>query len=365
MRFALVLAAALLGVCGSATAQISIEVGLPSIRIGVRLGGYPDLVAVPGYPVYYAPQLDSNLFFYDGLYWVYAQDRWYSSSWYDGPWDLMEPEAVPYFVLRVPVQYYRQPPVYFRGWAREAPPRWGEHWGRDWEQRHGDWDRWDRRSAPAPAPLPTYQRQYSGERYPDAGRQRELRENNYRYQPHEAVVRQQYSRPAPAPAPRADRPQPSAPSPTPERGHAPDRADRPDRGSTAGRTDSRPATTAPAPDARRAPADRNPASRDAQAPAKRDTPPKPAEQARSTPSPDANRQQQQQEQRQQKQQQEQRQQQQRQQPQEQQQQRQQPQEQQQPRQQHEAQAPRGRESADRPQAKAPEREQKKEPERDH
>jgi len=116
----------LLGTYTPASAQLS---------IGINVSLYPDLVRVPGYPVYYAPQLDSNFFFYDRLYWVYEQDNWYSSSWYDGPWDRVAPEFVPLFVLRVPVRYYRQPPSYFRGWGLEAPPRWGEHWGRDWERR--------------------------------------------------------------------------------------------------------------------------------------------------------------------------------------------------------------------------------------
>ena len=70
------------------------------------------------------------------------------------------PEYVPLYVLRVPVRYYRQPPGYFRSWRDDAPPRWGERWGRDWEQRRPGWDRWDRSAAPAPAPLPTYQRKY-------------------------------------------------------------------------------------------------------------------------------------------------------------------------------------------------------------
>jgi hypothetical protein len=33
---------------------------------------HPQLILVPGYPCYYAPQVNSNYFFYDGLYWVYA-----------------------------------------------------------------------------------------------------------------------------------------------------------------------------------------------------------------------------------------------------------------------------------------------------
>ena len=45
-------------------------------------------MAVPGYPVYYAPDIGGNYFFYDGRYWVYQDDNWYSSSWYNGPWDV-------------------------------------------------------------------------------------------------------------------------------------------------------------------------------------------------------------------------------------------------------------------------------------
>jgi len=153
---------------------------------------YPQLVPVPGYPVYYAPNLNSNYFFYDGMYWVYQRDNWYASSWYNGPWGLVAPEAVPLFVLRVPVRYYRQPPVYFRGWQSNAPPRWGEHWGHTWVQRRPGWDDWDRSTVYRPAPLPAYQRQYSGSRYPRAEQQQVLQSQHYRYQPQDAVVQQHY-----------------------------------------------------------------------------------------------------------------------------------------------------------------------------
>jgi hypothetical protein len=189
----------------SAAAQVSVGIRLPGVSIGINVPRFPDLVAVPGYPVYYAPELDWNFFFYDGLYWIYTDDQWYASSWYDGPWDAMDSDSVPYFILRVPVRYYRRPPVYFRGWAAEAPPRWGEHWGRQWEQRRAGWDRWDRASAPAPAPLPTYQRNYSGDRYPGFDQQYAVRSQNYHYEPREPVVRREYQkapeRPVPTRAP--------------------------------------------------------------------------------------------------------------------------------------------------------------------
>jgi hypothetical protein len=163
-----------------------------SVQIGINLPSYPQLVPVPGYPVYYAPQLNSNYFFYDGVYWVYERDNWYSSRWYNGPWGFVGPESVPLFILRVPVRYYRQAPAYFQGWHRDAPPRWGEHWGRDWEQRRRGWDQWNRTAGPTRAPLPAYQRQYAGTRYPHVDEQPVIQGRSYRYQPRDPAVQQHY-----------------------------------------------------------------------------------------------------------------------------------------------------------------------------
>ncbi len=209
MRYAIIGLWMLLCSVTPATAQVSIGIGLPGVSIGFNLPYYPQLVPVPGYPVYYAPQLNSNFFFYDGMYWVYQEDNWYASSWYNGPWALVGPEVVPLYVLRIPVRYYRRPPLYFRGWRSDAPPRWGEHWGNAWEVQHSGWDRWNRGSVPALAPLPLYQRQYSGDRYPRVEQQSVLQSQNYRYRPREVVVQQHYQqqgmREAPA-APTRGRP---------------------------------------------------------------------------------------------------------------------------------------------------------------
>jgi len=119
-----------------ATAQVNIAIGAPSIDIGIHFPALPSLTVVPGTPVYYAPSVDTNFFFYDGMYWVLKDDTWYTSSWYNGPWAVVDPDIVPDFILRVPVRYYRHPPSYFHGWAANAPPRWGEHWGKSWEGKH-------------------------------------------------------------------------------------------------------------------------------------------------------------------------------------------------------------------------------------
>jgi hypothetical protein len=178
--------------CTQAWAQTSLSIGIASrgVSLGFAISTYPALVRIPGYPVYYAPRVDLNYFFYDGLYWVYLDDNWYSSSWYDGPWYLVSPAYVPLFVLRIPVRYYRRPPPYFLHWHPDAAPHWGEHWGREWERERSGWDRWNRRSVPAPAPLPTYQRDYYGSRYPNhPEQQRTIESSRYRYQPRESVSR--------------------------------------------------------------------------------------------------------------------------------------------------------------------------------
>ncbi len=93
LRNGLMVLGLVVGSVTSATAQVSVGVWLPGVSIGINLPVYPQLVAVPGYPVYYAPQMNSNYFFYDGMYWVYQSDNWYASSWYNGPWGRIGPAS--------------------------------------------------------------------------------------------------------------------------------------------------------------------------------------------------------------------------------------------------------------------------------
>jgi hypothetical protein len=226
-------------------AQVSIGIGIagPGISLGIHFPVYPRLVRVPGYPVYYAPALEANYFFFDGYFWLFLDDYWYVSSWYDGPWIVVQPYDVPYFILRVPLRYYRAPPSHFRAWPREAPPRWGEYWGPAWERQHPHWDRWDQRAAPAPAPLPDYQRHYSGDRYPRPEAQPSIQDQHYRYQPKDPMVRPPVAPPprqAPPPGQgkrpeampeREARPAPPYPTPSPrfERPAPPPRQERQER----------------------------------------------------------------------------------------------------------------------------------------
>ena len=176
-----------------ASAQVSIGINTPGFSLGINLPAYPEMAAVPGYPVYYAPSVSADYFFYDGFFWVFnvADGQWYSSSWYDGPWVYVDPIYVPEPILVIPYRYYRLRPAYWRGWAYDAPPRWGEHWGHDWEARRAGWDHWDRSRAPAPAPLPVYQKSYPRDRYPSPAQQATLHNEHYKYQSRDEHVQQE------------------------------------------------------------------------------------------------------------------------------------------------------------------------------
>lgn len=160
--------------------------------IDVDLPQYPEMLPVPDSPVYYAPAVDSNYFFYDGLYWDYFNDRWYASPWYNGPWSYVDPIYVPTYVLWVPIRYYHHHPAHWHGWNVNGPPKWGQHWGADWQARHNEYYRGNP-SSNARAPLPEYQRTYSRANYPRAVNQQSyLHSQHYAYRPQERVVQQHY-----------------------------------------------------------------------------------------------------------------------------------------------------------------------------
>jgi hypothetical protein len=95
IRHAILALGMMLSPAAHSDVSVSIGIGLPHASIGVHIPAYPHLVAIPGYPVYYAPRLQANFFFYDGMYWLFQNDHWYASYWYDGPWSVVSRVSVP------------------------------------------------------------------------------------------------------------------------------------------------------------------------------------------------------------------------------------------------------------------------------
>lgn len=111
------------------------------VSIDFNLISQPQLVAVPGTPVAYAPAVPANYFFFNGQYYLFANGGWFVAGGYNGPWLAVPPGYVPGALLAVPVNYYRAAPWQWQHWHRAHPPRWAPVWGRQWRAHDRDRDR--------------------------------------------------------------------------------------------------------------------------------------------------------------------------------------------------------------------------------
>jgi hypothetical protein len=100
--------------------HIGINIGPPPIVVAEP----PRLVVVPRSPVYWAPSLPYNFFYYGGRYWTYHEDGWFSAGSVHGPWVVIDLPRVPRPVLAVPIAYYRVPPGHWKRMRRGGPPPW-------------------------------------------------------------------------------------------------------------------------------------------------------------------------------------------------------------------------------------------------
>jgi hypothetical protein len=123
----------------TAGVEVSVNIGPPPIVVAEP----PEVVLMPGTGVYYVPQPEVDVFFYNGYWWSPRGPRWYRSRAYKGPWGIVHRRYVPVPVIRVPGDYrvaYGQGP-------RIPYGEWRGHW------RHPE--RWDR-PVPHGGPLPPH-----------------------------------------------------------------------------------------------------------------------------------------------------------------------------------------------------------------
>jgi hypothetical protein len=106
MRTIALCVAALIGIPGATPAQpaVDIRVTLPTVL--------PRLVVVsPGVQV--VPEVQEEVFFHDGWYWVRRDDYWYRSRSHRGGWMLVPSRRVPPRLVALP------PPGHYRYWKAE------------------------------------------------------------------------------------------------------------------------------------------------------------------------------------------------------------------------------------------------------
>ena len=177
MKRAILLATALVAFLGFALparqAEASVSVGV-SIGTG-RHGGFslsfasrPNVVLIPSSRVYYAPNLDEDLYAYDDE-WYYCQDGdWYSADSYDGPFYEVAFTSVPFEIRNIPTRYrrhwggyqsyqgynapvyrapvttrYRAPTYPTRTWSDQRR-NWNSDGNRTWSGRDQQWNNQNR-----------------------------------------------------------------------------------------------------------------------------------------------------------------------------------------------------------------------------
>lgn len=125
-------------VCGPVLLFAAILVAAPvleaaDVRVNINLGPPPiivvpprEVVLVPGTQVYFVPEVDFDIFFYDGYWWSPRGERWYRARSYDGPWRVVSRRIIPPPIHRVPRDYRR---VYVQ--ERRVP--YGQ-WKRQWKE---------------------------------------------------------------------------------------------------------------------------------------------------------------------------------------------------------------------------------------
>ncbi len=147
MRSTALCLAALIGLPGVAAAQASVDIHFDIPAVLPRM-----VVVSPGVQV--VPEVNEEVFFHDGWYWVRRDTAWYRSRDHRGGWVLVPPRGIPPRLVALP------PPGHYRNWKAEKEhmkaERKAEHRAekrhermerehdrdrRDYDRGHGDYDR--------------------------------------------------------------------------------------------------------------------------------------------------------------------------------------------------------------------------------
>ncbi len=118
---------------GSAQVSVNIGVGLPIPRLVIPAP--PPVVVIPGTYVYFAPEVEADLFFYHGYWYRPHQGHWYRARGYNGPWNNIEGARVPRSVRHLPPDYRHTAQRHERIRYVDVKKNW-----KTWEEKK-HWDR--------------------------------------------------------------------------------------------------------------------------------------------------------------------------------------------------------------------------------
>ena len=75
--------------------NVGINIGVPPPPPPIVFAALPQLVVIPGSPVYYAPGASVNFFFHSGRYYTFHDGAWFFATKHHGPWAFIKPAHVP------------------------------------------------------------------------------------------------------------------------------------------------------------------------------------------------------------------------------------------------------------------------------
>jgi hypothetical protein len=139
-----------------ARAEVNVSISLPSIVFAAP----PALIVLPDTYVYVVPDMQEDIYFYDGWWWRHWEGGWYRSHYYDRGWGYYR--TVPSFYFDVDPGwrgYYRDRNWYGHRWNYERIPhdRLQQNW-KGW-QRDRHWEKTGTWGVQDYKPRPQQQRQ--------------------------------------------------------------------------------------------------------------------------------------------------------------------------------------------------------------
>ncbi len=120
-------------------AEINLNVTIPLPGLGIAAP--PAMMVIPGAYIYFAPDVETDLFFYRGYWYRPYRGEWYYSAEFSGPWGRVAIGNVPSPLVNLPPDYRQVPTGHERmpyGMVKKNWKRWEEerYWDRGRDEKY-------------------------------------------------------------------------------------------------------------------------------------------------------------------------------------------------------------------------------------
>ena len=122
LLFGIVFLALVIAVPVPMMAEVNISIGIPLPPV-IVFSSAPEVIVIPGTYVYAVPDIEVDIFFWQGWWWRPWEGRWYRSRYYDRDWVYYR--YIPYFYYDIDFGwrgYYRDRNWHGRPWSTKGFP---------------------------------------------------------------------------------------------------------------------------------------------------------------------------------------------------------------------------------------------------